>query len=248
MDAVIGDSPNYMTQAADAPLRVIIADDDPLARRAVRDALQGAGLTVVAEASGGREAVELALHYRPDVVLMDVVMPDMDGLTATRRIAARLPSTRIVIFTAAGDEDTGLLGLRLGAAGFLAKDVDVAVLPRALERVCAGEAAVSRQLTMKLVESLRHVRDDGAGLRPVRSPLTAREWEVLDLLAQGRGTDEIADQLVLSTETVRSHVKHVLRKLNVRSRSEAVAAAERMRRDLLRPEGELEEDTRQGPR
>jgi two-component system, NarL family, response regulator LiaR len=247
MDAVIGDSPDYMTQP-DAPLRVIIADDDPLARRAVRDALQGAGLTVVAEASGGREAVELALHYRPDVVLMDVVMPDMDGLTATRRIAARLPSTRIVIFTAAGDEDTGLLGLRLGAAGFLAKDVDVAVLPRALERVCAGEAAVSRQLTMKLVESLRHVRDDGAGLRPVRSPLTAREWEVLDLLAQGRGTDEIADQLVLSTETVRSHVKHVLRKLNVRSRSEAVAAAERMRRDLLRPEGEVEEDTRQGPR
>jgi DNA-binding NarL/FixJ family response regulator len=230
----------------DAPprLRVLIVDDDPLARRSVKEILREAGFTVIAEASGGREAVELALHYRPDVVLMDVVMPDMDGLTATRRIAARLPATRVVIFTAAGDEDTGLLGLRLGAAGFLAKDVDVSVLPRALERVCAGEAAVSRQLTMKLVESLRHVRDDGAGLRPVRSPLTAREWEVLDLLAQGKGTDEIADQLVLSTETVRSHVKHVLRKLNVRSRSEAVAAAERMRRDLLRPESGAEEEAR----
>src|SRR3712207_5706853 len=86
-----------------APLRVIIADDDPLARRAVRDALQNAGLTVVAEASGGREAVELTVHYEPDVVLMDVVMPDMDGLTATRRIAARDLATRIVIFTAAGE-------------------------------------------------------------------------------------------------------------------------------------------------
>ncbi len=214
---------------ADAPLRVIIADDDPLARRAVRDALQGAGLTVVAEASGGREAVELAVHYRPDVVLMDVVMPDMDGLTATQRIAARVPSTRIVIFTAAGDEDTGLLGLRLGAAGFLAKDVDVSVLPRALERVCAGEAAVSRHLTMRLVESLRHVRDDGAGLRPVRSPLTAREWEVLDLLCDGNATDEIAHELFLSTETVRSHVKSIYRKLGVNSREQAVDEAERLR-------------------
>lgn len=210
-------------------LRVIIADDDPLARRVVRDVLQDAGVVVIAEAATGRETIELARHYRPDVVLMDVIMPDIDGLEATRHISEHVPQTSVLILTASGDEETGLLALRSGAAGFLAKDVDIAALPRALRAVKNGEAAISRQLTMRLIERFRRTRTDGAGLRPVRSILSGREWEVLDRLCAGASTDDIANALVLSTETVRSHIKNVLRKLQVSSRADAIAVAREMR-------------------
>jgi NarL family two-component system response regulator LiaR len=123
----------------------------------------------------------------------------------------------------------GLLGLRAGAAGFLTKDVDINVVPRALLGALEGEAVISRRLGMRLVERLRHAPDGATGLRPVKSPLTPREWEVIDLLYEGRTTDQIAEILVLSTETVRSHVKHILRKLDARTRAEAVAIAQQMR-------------------
>lgn len=210
-------------------LRVIVADDDPLARRVVRNALQQAGVTVIAEASSGREALELARHYRPDVVLMEAVMPDFEGLEATRRLVAEVPETAVLVLTASGDEDTGLLALRSGAAGFLTKDVDIDALPRALHGVRDGEAAISRQLTMRLVERFRSTRTDGAGLRPVQSVLSGREWEVLDCLCGGATTDGIADLLVVSTDTVRSHVKNILRKLGVSSRGDAIAVAMRLR-------------------
>jgi DNA-binding NarL/FixJ family response regulator len=217
---------------AEAPLRVIVADDDPLARRVVRDALEAGGIVVVAEATTGREAIELSLYYKPDVVLMDLVMPDGDGIHATRRILAREPGLEVVILTSSDDDDVGLVGLRAGASGFLNKRAGVDALPRALRGAAAGEAVVSRRLTMRLVDSMRRARTDGAGLRPVRSRLTPREWEVLDLLCAGQSTDDIADTLVLSSETVRSHIKNLLRKLGVRSREAAVEEARRMRADL----------------
>jgi NarL family two-component system response regulator LiaR len=213
----------------DEPLRAIVADDDPFARRMVKDALQRAGIVVLAEAHDGREAVELTLYYRPDVVLMDVVMPSLDGIAATRQIVKDLPEQLIVLLTSADEEEMGVLGLRAGAVGFLTKDVDVSVLPRALERALDGEAVISRRLGMRLVEHLRRVPEGAPGLRPVKSPLTAREWEVIDLLYEGRTTEEIASMLVLSSETVRSHVKHILRKLGASSRGEAVALAQEMR-------------------
>src|SRR3954451_22199248 len=217
---------------AEAPLRVIVADDDPLARRVVRDALESGGIIVIAEASTGREAVELSLYYKPDVVLMDLVMLDGDGIQATRLILAREPGTEVVILTSSDDDDVGIVGLRAGASGFLNKRAGVDALPRALRGAVAGEAVVSRRLTMRLVDSMRRTRPDGAGIRPVRSPLTPREWEVLDLLCTGQSTDEIADTLVLSAETVRSHIKNLLRKLGVSSRQAAVEEARRMRADL----------------
>ena len=217
---------------AEAPLRVIVADDDPLARRVVRDALEAGGIVVVAEATTGREAIELSLYYKPDVVLMDLVMPDGDGIHATRRILAREPGLEVVILTSSDDDDVGLVGLRAGASGFLNKRAGVDALPRALRGAAAGEAVVSRRLTMRLVDSMRRARTDGAGVRPVRSRLTPREWEVLDLLCAGQSTDDIADTLVLSSETVRSHIKNLLRKLGVRSREAAVEEARRMRADL----------------
>lgn len=216
----------------DEPLRVIVADDDPLARRVVRDALEAGGIVVIAEAANGREAVELSLYYKPDVVLMDLVMPDVDGIQATRRILAREPDVEIVILTSSDDDEVGIVGLRAGASGFLNKRAGVEALPRALRGAIAGEALVSRRLTMRLVDTIRRTRADGAGIRPVRSRLTPREWEVLDLLCDGQSTDEIADALVLSSETVRSHIKNLLRKLGVSSRQEAVKEAGRMRADL----------------
>jgi DNA-binding NarL/FixJ family response regulator len=210
-------------------LRTIVADDDPLVRRLIRDTLQRADVTVIAEASTGREAIELALFYRPDVVVMDYMMPEMDGIEATRRIFEADPSIRIVLLTGAGDEELGLRGLRAGASGYLSKEVELEALPRALRGALDGEAAISRTMTMKLIERYRAAPTGGAGLRPVRSRLTDREWEVLDLLSTGATTDQIAKNLVLSSETVRSHLKNLYRKLEVNSREEAVLAASKLR-------------------
>ena len=215
-------------------LRAVIADDDPFARRVIKDVLQRAGVRVVAEARNGRQAVELTLYYRPDVVVMDVVMPELDGIVATRQIRKAVPEQLVIVLTGAGEEDQelGLQALRAGASGFLSKDVEIDALPRALEGVRAGEAAISRKMTRMLIDRLRDAPSGSSGMRPVKSPLTAREWEVIDLLKAGTTTDQIADELVLSTETVRSHVKNILRKLDVRSRQEAVVVADRMRNTI----------------
>lgn len=185
-------------------LRVIVADDDPLSRRAVRDALQHAGITVIAEAATGREAVELTLHYIPDVLLMEAELPGAEGLDAIRRIHARAQHVRVIVHARIDDAELALRSLRAGADGFLPKRYGLEPLPRALRAAGDGEAIVPRHIASHLVASLRRQRENGAGMRPVRSPLTGREWEVLDLLCAGLGTDEVAEQLVLTTETVRS--------------------------------------------
>ena len=210
------------------PMRVIVVDDDPFARRMIKESLRRAGIIIVAEAHDGRQAVELALFYQPDVILMDVVMPEMDGISATREILKERPEQLIVMLTSSDEEEMGFVGLRAGAVGYLSKDLDVDVLPQALEGARSGEAAISRRLSMKLIEQLRRV-PEATGMRPVKSPLTPREWEVVDLLYDGRTTDQIADALVLSTETVRSHIKNLMRKLGATSRAEAVELAHRMR-------------------
>jgi NarL family two-component system response regulator LiaR len=214
---------------AEAPPRVIIADDDPFARRVIKGALQAAGLTVVAEARNGREAVQLVLHYRPDVVVMDVVMPELDGILATRQILKAKPDQLVVVLTGGGEHELGLLAIRAGAVGFLSKEADIDALPRALEGVRRGEAAISREMTRRLIDRYRGTADGAAGLRPIKSPLTAREWEVIDLLTPDRSPEHVAETLVLSPETVRSHIKNIMRKLDVHSRVDAVAAAERLR-------------------
>jgi DNA-binding NarL/FixJ family response regulator len=216
-----------------APLRVIVADDDALVRRVLRDVLQRAGIVVIAEAGGGREAVELTLFYKPDIVLMDLVMPRTDGIAATREILTALPGARVVIISSSEDEELGLLTLRMGACGYLSKSVNIESIPRALRAAHNGEAVIPRRLTARLIDAMRRTSEDGAGIRPVRSPLTAREWEVLDLLCQGLSTEEMADTLVLSSETVRSHIKSILRKLRVSSRGEAVSRAQELRGGIL---------------
>jgi two-component system, NarL family, response regulator LiaR len=211
------------------PLRAIVADDDPFARRIIKEALQRADIVVIAEARNGREAVELTLHYRPDAVLMDVLMPEVDGVVATRSIVSKAPDQVVIVLSSSDNEDLALTSLRAGAVGFLSKNIDVDAVPRAVRGALNGEVAVSRRLTMRLVEQLRRVPEAARKMRPVKSPLTPREWEVLDLLAETMTTEEIARTLVLSSETIRSHVKNILRKLRASSREEAVVAAQRMR-------------------
>jgi NarL family two-component system response regulator LiaR len=213
----------------DERMRVIVADDDPFARRMIKESLQRAGMVVVAEAPDGRQAVELAVFYQPDVVLMDVVMPELDGISATRQIVEAIPDQLVVMLTSSDESEMGFVGLRAGAVGYLSKDLDIDVLPQALKGTLKGEAAISRRLSMKLIEQLRRAPEASTGMRPVRSPLTAREWEVVDLLYQGRTTDEIAEALVLSHETVRSHIKNLMRKLGAKTRAEAVALAHKAR-------------------
>ena len=231
----MGDESESDDKGKDGRLRAVIADDDPFARRVIKDVLTESGVLVIAEARNGRQAVELALYYRPDVVVMDAVMPELDGILATRQLLKMVPDQLVIVLTGVDDEDDelGLLALRAGAAGFLSKDVDIDALPRTLNGVRAGEAAISRRMTKRLIEQLRSAPGGSSGMRPVKSPLTGREWEVIDLLTATRSTDEIAADLVLSTETVRSHVKNILRKLDVRSREEAVAVADRMRNASL---------------
>ena len=232
-------------KAGDERLRAVIADDDPFARRVIKEVLTAAGVLIIAEASNGRQAVEMAIYHRPDVVIMDIVMPELDGILATRQILKSVPDQLVIMLTGANDEDDelGLLALRAGAAGYISKDVDINALPRALEGVRAGEAAISRTMTKRVIERLRRAPGGSYGMRPVKSPLTGREWEVIDLLKATRTTDEIAAELVLATETVRSHVKNILRKLDVRSRQEAVTAA-----DMLRSQSPPVDDPENGSR
>jgi two-component system, NarL family, response regulator LiaR len=209
---------------------VVIGDSDPLARRVIRQALQDrAGFVIPGEAQTGPEVVELSLYYRPQVALMEVSLPGLDGLAATRQILAAAPEIRVLFFSWQDAEDTQLEALRAGASGFLSKDVSIETVPRVVRRLVRGEAAISRRLTMRLIERLRRVPEGGVGMRPIRSPLTSREWEVLDLLCQGKDTKQMAEVLVLSEETVYSHAKNLLRKLHVHSRREAIEAAQRLR-------------------
>jgi NarL family two-component system response regulator LiaR len=211
-------------------IRAMVVDDDPMVRRAIRDALQQSGVVVIAEAKDGREGVELAWHYKPDVVVLDVFMPGMDGIAAMHRIHERHPDTCCIMLSVSSDPELGVMALRAGASGFLTKgSISPSNLAQVLEGTLKGEVAGSRTLMAEVVAELRRLPQSGIGMRPVRSVLTPREWEVLDLMSLGRSTSEIADELVLSSETVRSHIKNLMRKLGAKSRAEAIELGARER-------------------
>jgi DNA-binding NarL/FixJ family response regulator len=161
---------------------------------------------------------------------MDIVMPGVDGIAATRRILREQADQVIILVSGAADEDLALIGIRAGAAGDLSKDVDLEALARAVEGALRGEAAMSRLLARRVIEEFRLGPSEAAGLRPIHSSLTSREWEVLDQISQARTVEEIASAFVVSPETIRSHVKHIRRKLGVSSHAETVAAARRILR------------------
>jgi DNA-binding NarL/FixJ family response regulator len=211
-------------------VRLVLVDRDALARRAMREGVSATGeFVVAAEAATEEEAIEAVRSLEPDLVLIDIGYPHLGGIAIGKELRRQLPTTRMVFCSITDDEDTAVRALRAGAVGFVRKDLDYEPLSRALRGALRGEAAISRTLGARLIEELYRHSEPHSRLRPAGGELTGREWEVLDLLIDGSGTAEIAERLGLALETVRSHVKHVLRKLGVSSRGEAIDIARRLR-------------------
>lgn len=216
-----------MTDVADppdaaGPIRVLIADDHPSYRSGLAALLAtAADLVVVGEAENGGSAVRLVQKLQPDVVLMDLAMPGLDGIAATERIAASAPHVAVLVLTMDTDDVAVLAALRAGARGYVVKGARRAELLRAIRSVVAGEAILGAGIAGRLVGYL-------AGATPPAPPappfpeLTAREREILDLIAAGRSNAEITNHLVLSPKTVRNHVSSVFAKLGVKTRAEAI--------------------------
>ncbi|MEO3928536.1 response regulator [Plantactinospora sp. CA-294935] len=218
----------------DARIGVLVVDDHAVVRRGLRAYLEVVdGIDVIAEAGDGQEALDriarLTIEQRaPEVVLMDLVMPRMDGIAATREIARRHPEVRVVVLTSFGEVERVQTALQAGAAGYLLKDAEPEEVMQAIFAAARGEvhldAAVTRRLTRQMVS-----RDVGL------SALTPRERDILALVAQGRSNQQIAEQLVISERTARTHVSHVLSKLNLSSRTQAALVA--IREGLVPPPG-----------
>ena len=206
------------------PTRVLVVDDQELVRSGFRLILEAAGVDVVGEAGDGAEAVRLAGELRPDVVLMDIRMPGLDGIEATRLLRRQDHGPRVVILTTFGLDEYVFEALRAGASGFLLKDVPRRQLVEAVHVVAAGEALLSPSVTRKLIERFA-AEPAPAPDEPALRVLTAREREALGLLARGLTNAELADAMYVGEATVKTHVGNVLMKLGLRDRVQAVIFA-----------------------
>jgi DNA-binding NarL/FixJ family response regulator len=224
------------------PSRIIIADDHPLIRSAIRHTLEGhSDLEVVAEAANGRQALELCRRLRPELVLMDLRMPEMDGVAATKAIKRAFPDTLVLILTAV-DESRGLSdSLEAGATGYILKDASPAQITDAVRRVLAGETPLDDEVSMRLLMSLMNTGRQEKGISAdsftseislgqsaqgrIAGSLTPREVEVLKLVVQGQTNQQIAKNLFISVSTVKRHIQHICAKLGVCDRVQAAARA-----------------------
>jgi DNA-binding NarL/FixJ family response regulator len=205
--------------------RVLIADDQALVRAGFRKLLEASGIDVVGEAADGREAVDQARRLRPSIVLMDIRMPRLDGIEATRRLTADGDGMRVLILTTFGLDDYVYEALRAGASGFMLKDAPPEELLAAIEVVARGDALIAPAVTRSVIEEFVRRAPSPSPPAPVLDGLTEREREVLELLARGLSNAEIAERLVVSGGTVKTHVAHVLAKLGLRDRVQAVILA-----------------------
>ena len=218
------------------PARVLIADDHALVRDGYKLMLdREEDLEVVGEASNGREAVELCRKLRPDLVLMDVRMPEMDGLAATREIKSELPTTSVLVVTTYDNPDYLFEAIEAGAAGYVLKDAPKRQLLDAVRRTLSGESPLNQELAMQLIS--RYTRGPGEPAAPTAVPkrqgadapdleaLTPREIEILRLLTQGKSNPQIAQELVISRLTAKTHVERIIRKLGVSDRTQAALRA-----------------------
>lgn len=202
-------------------IRVVIADDHTRMRGRVRAALEADGCVVCGEGATADEAIALAMENRPDVALLDIHMPD-SGIRAAQAISSTLPETAVVMLTQSADDADLFDSLRAGAQGYLLKGGDPAALAPALRGVLAGEAAMDARLVSRILDEFRApTKQRFRRGSPAASKLSAREWEVMELLAEGAPTEEVAQRLFLSPTTVRVHVSSVLRKLRVKDRESA---------------------------
>ena len=206
-------------------VRVLIADDQSLVRAGFRLVLENHDdLEVVGEASTGQEAIHSAARLEPDVVLMDIRMPELDGIAATREITARYPA-RVLVLTTYDLDEYVYDALQAGASGFLLKDTPPAQLADGIRAVAAGEALLAPTVTRRLIEEFARVGPARHSRPAALSELTPREFDVLRLLARGLSNAEIAEELVLGDTTVKTHVTHLLTKLGLRDRVQAVVLA-----------------------
>ena len=204
---------------------VVIIGRDALVRRALVSQLRKNGFSLAAETAHAADAVQLAIELDPVVAIVDRDRADGDILELVGRLHRSAPGVAILLLSTVPDDEFAIRALREGASGFVSKRLPLEHLPRIVRSLAAGEAVVTRTVTMRLILLLRRTAETGAGLRPVKSELSSREWEVLDLICAGEGTRDIALRLGLSVETVRSHVKRILRKLGAHSRQEAIEIA-----------------------
>jgi NarL family two-component system response regulator LiaR len=205
-----------------APIRVLIADDHAILRKGIRALLSTEpDIEVVGETGDGLETVAQAQALRPDVILMDLVMPEMDGIEATRRIMAEQPGVHILVLTSFAADDKVFPAIKAGALGYILKDSGPAELVQAIHQVYQGQPSLEPSIALKLLQELSHPSQRP----PTPEPLSERELEVLRLLAQGKSNREIAGQLVITELTVRTHVSNILGKLHLASRTQAALYA-----------------------
>ena len=210
-----------MTQGADSAgtVRLLLADDHRMVRQSMRRSMEDAGFDVVGEASDGQEAVQLAGELRPDVVLMDVSMPVLDGIEATRQLRAGYARTQVVMLTMHADADVVRRALRAGAVGYLTKDCTIDEVVDAVRLAASGDGAVSAGLAAAML------REAGPA---AETSVSAREIEVLQLIAEGAAPPEVAERLFISVKTVKNHLSSIYEKLEARDRTQAVLKGLRM--------------------
>ena len=221
-------------------IKVLLVDDQTLVRQGIRLLLEiEPDIQVVGQAANGREAIQQVETLRPDVVLMDVRMPDMDGIEATRSLSERFPETGVIILTTFDDDEIVFEGIKAGARGYLLKDVSSEEMAEAVRKVAAGGALIQPRITRKVLAEFSRLAAEGgekppvkaaAGSRPqpLADPLTEREQEVLRALAGGLSNREIAEKLVITEGTVKNHVSNLIDKLGVRDRTQAVLKAQEL--------------------
>lgn len=213
---------------ATKPIRVVLADDHTMLRQSLRKSLEDRGLTIVAEAGNGEEAVEAAVAHNPDVVLMDLTMPVMDGVTATRTIRSRHPNINVVVLTMHADESLLADAVKAGAAAYLVKDCSMSEVVDTIEKVVSGEVLLSPDIARSALRNVQEQEHSTSNTGPVGNGeqiITNREAEVLQLIAEGSSTVEVAEQLYISPKTVKNHLASIFQKLDARDRTQAVLSA-----------------------
>lgn len=207
-------------------MRILVADDHTLFRDGLISLLTASGFDVIGQVGSGEEAIEATTRLRPDVVLLDISMPGMNGLEALRRIKADVRGVKVVMLTVSDEDDDLLAAMHAGAQGYLLKSLDSKGLVSSLHALERGELIVSRSAASRLIEGLLAMTQDG--LPSSREVLTQREIQLLHLVAAGHSNKAIAQELAVSENTVKYHIRQILQKLNVQNRTEAVTAAMRL--------------------
>ena len=210
-------------------IRLMLADDHRMLREGLRRSMEEQGFDVVGEAGNGDEAVRMAETLRPDLVLMDVTMPDMDGVEATRQVRISAPGVRVVMLTMHADQGVLADAIRAGASGYLVKDCSTEEIADAVRLAVSGESALSPKLAASMLDEVRRLDDAGSfGAAGEDRVISRREEEVLQLIADGCSTPEVAEQLYISQKTVKNHLASIYQKLDARDRTQAVLQAVRM--------------------